>query len=211
MTDTTLPMTPIPIPPEAAASRPHLRAISMGPPPGVSHEECGTVESLAGVQGGYPVYADYWRPDDDQLAALNAGGFIELIQYVPRMVMHSMTVWTAARDEADPTGDLDVDTLRALLAAATPGPWEATGNDRIVSCSTSEPEGDPKWVAGRFGNQGAVVEALRKPDAALIAAAVNTLPELLDRLARVSALCDEWDGLSKGETATTRRIREALR
>lgn len=27
---------------------------------------------------------------------------------------------------------------------------------------------------------------------------------------RVRALCDEWDALSKGETATTRRIREAL-
>ena len=32
-----------------------------------------------------------------------------------------------------------------------------------------------------------------------------------DRVARVRALCDEWDRLSKGETATTRRIREALR
>lgn len=30
-------------------------------------------------------------------------------------------------------------------------------------------------------------------------------------IARVLALCDEWDGLSKGETPTTRRIRDALR
>lgn len=29
-------------------------------------------------------------------------------------------------------------------------------------------------------------------------------------LDRVLALCDEWDALSKGETTTTRRIREAL-
>lgn len=88
-------MTPIPIPPEAAATRPHLKALSIGPPPGVSDAECGTVESLVGMQDGYPVYADYWRPDPDQLEALAAGGFIELIQYAPRMVMHSLTVWAA--------------------------------------------------------------------------------------------------------------------
>ena len=31
------------------------------------------------------------------------------------------------------------------------------------------------------------------------------------RVGRVRALCDEWDVLSKGETPTTRRIREVLR
>lgn len=36
-------------------------------------------------------------------------------------------------------------------------------------------------------------------------------PALRARLGRVRALCDEWDVLSKGETPTTRQIREALR
>jgi hypothetical protein len=94
-------MTPVPIPPEAAASRPHLKAISVGPPPGVSDADCGTVESLAGIQDGYPMYADYWRPTPEQLEALAAGGFIELIQYAPRMVMHSMTVWDIGSEQAD--------------------------------------------------------------------------------------------------------------
>lgn len=86
-------MMPIPIPPEAAASRPTFRALRIGPPRGVSEADCSTVESLVGYQGGYPAYADYWRPTPDQLQALQAGGFIELIQYAPRMIMHSMTVW----------------------------------------------------------------------------------------------------------------------
>lgn len=104
---TTMSMTPIPVPPEAAASRPYLKAIRIGPPPGVSGADCGTVESLAGVENGLPMYADYWRPDPSQLEALVAGGFIELIQYAPRMVMHSMTVWTASADETGGCGWAD--------------------------------------------------------------------------------------------------------
>lgn len=98
---TDMSMTPIPIPPEAAASRPTLRALRIGPPPGVSDADCGTVESLTGISPeGYPMYAGYWRPTPDQLQALGNGGFIELIQYAPRMVMHSMTVWDVpARDD----------------------------------------------------------------------------------------------------------------
>lgn len=100
---TDMSMTPIPIPPEAAASRPTLHAVRIGPPPGVSDAECGTVEALAGGSPeGYPMFADYWRPTPEQLAALNAGGFIELVQYSPRMIMHSMTVWDVpAVDDAE--------------------------------------------------------------------------------------------------------------
>lgn len=95
-------MTPIPVPPEAAASRPDCQALRIGPPPGVSDADCGTLESLVGRSPeGYPMYAGYWRPDAGQLQALAAGGFIELIQYAPRMVMHSMTVWAAGPDPVD--------------------------------------------------------------------------------------------------------------
>lgn len=44
------PMTPIPIPPEAAAARPEFRVLSIGPPRGVSDDVCGTVGALVGVQ-----------------------------------------------------------------------------------------------------------------------------------------------------------------
>lgn len=97
-------MTPIPIPPEAAAARPAHRAVRIGPPPGVTNEECGTVEALVGPSPeGYPMFVNYWRPTPAQLDALAAGGFIELAQYAPRMVMHSLTVWDvpAAPTEAD--------------------------------------------------------------------------------------------------------------
>jgi hypothetical protein len=69
----------------------------------VSSEQCGTVESLVGMSPeGYPMYANYWRPTPAQLEALAAGGFIELIQYNTRMVMHSMTVWDVpAAEERD--------------------------------------------------------------------------------------------------------------
>lgn len=90
---TDQPMTPIPIPPEAAAARPDFRALAIGPPPGVSDDECGTVGALVGVLSGYPAFADYWRPTADQLEILQRGGFLELIQYAPRMIMHSLTVW----------------------------------------------------------------------------------------------------------------------
>lgn len=107
-------MTPIPIPPEAAATRPDCRALRIGPPPGVSDADCGTLESLVGKSPeGYPMYAGYWRPDAEQLEALAAGGFIELIQYAPRMVMHSMTVWSIptppATDTCGSTWEYDVD------------------------------------------------------------------------------------------------------
>jgi hypothetical protein len=95
-------MTPIPVPPEAAATRPHLKALRIGPPLGMTDRDCGTVEALAGIQDGYPLYADYWRPTLEQLEALAAGGFIELIQYAPRMVMHSMAVWTGSGTDTSP-------------------------------------------------------------------------------------------------------------
>ncbi len=87
-------MTPTPIPPEAAAARPDLKALRIGPPPGISDADCCTVEALVGSSPeGYAMVAGYWRPTPEQLEALTNGGFIELIHYAPRMVMHSMTVW----------------------------------------------------------------------------------------------------------------------
>ncbi len=87
-------MTPIPVPAQVRVARPQLCVRPIGPPRGMSDEEVGTVEALVGSMDGMPVYADYWRPTKAQLDMLNAGGFIELIQYTPQMNMHSMTVWS---------------------------------------------------------------------------------------------------------------------
>ena len=87
-------MEPIPVPLQAVRMNPRLRSIHVGPPPGISDEDCGTPEVLAGQSDdGYPVFADYWRPTPEQLNALIAGGYIELRQYHPQMIMHSMTVY----------------------------------------------------------------------------------------------------------------------
>lgn len=95
------PMTPTAVPAVVREHRPDLTTINVGPPPGVSDEDCGTVESLVGQVGGYAAYTSHWKPTVEQLELLNAGGSIELVQYVPRMVMHSMSVWPA--DEQPPT------------------------------------------------------------------------------------------------------------
>lgn len=87
-------MEPIGIPPAAVRLNPGLRAVHVGPPPGISDDDCGTPEVLVGESpDGYPVFADYWRPTPAQMNTLIEGGFIELRQYAPRMIMHSMTVY----------------------------------------------------------------------------------------------------------------------
>lgn len=99
-------MTPIAIPPSAKAKYPDLTARTVGPPPGISDDDCGTPEVLFGRSPeGYPVYADYWQPTPDQMALLNAGGYLELRQYVGQMVMHSLTVHER---EPDDPGDFSV-------------------------------------------------------------------------------------------------------
>lgn len=82
-----------------------------------------------------------------------------------------MTDWTTARVTPEMQAE-----LRRLLAAATPGQWEA--------------EGSQVW-----GPDGVLVAAVRehstlvdRPDAELIAAAANALPALLDAAAERDAL-----------------------
>lgn len=86
-------MEPIPVPAIAEAARPWAHKRAVGPPIGLSDEDCGTVEALVGEEQFGTVYRDYWRPTADQLQILNEGGFIELAQYTPQMMMHAMTVW----------------------------------------------------------------------------------------------------------------------
>ena len=85
----------------------------------------------------------------------------------------------------------EIERLRALLAEATPGPWEADDTSDWTNDSYGDEEGKPP-TSGWFRNCGVgKVDAgdystLTFADAALIAAAVNALPALLE-VAEVAA------------------------
>jgi hypothetical protein len=80
-----------------------------------------------------------------------------------------------------------LDGLEEARKAATPGPWEATGpradgGAYIDTRQVRLDDGSAPWI-GR---------AHRQPDAALIVAAVNALPELVAALRGVLALAEEF-------------------
>lgn len=74
---------------------------------------------------------------------------------------------------------VDIEKLRALLAAATPGPWKCMQDGTAAWID----QGNVKkavWLGIARGDQN-------RRDANLIAAAVNALPELLDKVERLRA------------------------
>lgn len=80
--------------------------------------------------------------------------------------------------------------LRALLAAATPGPWYVVGNDGCDGDSLT-PDFDAEEQATVSANKtergwctdsGCPGYGISVENARLIAAAVNALPTLLDRI-----------------------------
>jgi hypothetical protein len=94
-------MSAVPVPDVIRKRRPDTVLAAMGPPAGVSDTDCQTVEALVGLFAGMPAVADYFKPDDEQLDTLRDGGVIEFVQYAPRMVMHSVSVWPAAERDPD--------------------------------------------------------------------------------------------------------------
>lgn len=94
--------------------------------------------------------------------------------------------------------------FRSVAEAADNGgrPWEWSG-------------GYPQWII-RQGDAVLIAETYEGPDfPSTIAEFIATFDPptvlgLLDRLAKVRALCDQWDAMSKGETSTTRQIRDVL-
>lgn len=95
------------------------------------------------------------------------------------------------------------EALRELLAKATPGPWrqEFYRDGELLPDGTGglddyETPGSNVYVIDQSSDEGYCLtefDAGRPADAALIVAAVNALPGLLERLERVEALADEWD------------------
>ena len=76
---------------------------------------------------------------------------------------------------------VDTKALRALLEQATPGPWRS-GMGQDASSYTSE---TPIVESGPFDDPMTIADGLLDDDAALIAAAVNALPALLDAAERL--------------------------
>lgn len=77
-------MIPVAVPAEAKAAHPEGAVVDMAPPPGVSHAHCGTAQMLTRCLAteGFtaPTHYAYFRPTAEDLAVLNAGGFLELAQ-----------------------------------------------------------------------------------------------------------------------------------
>lgn len=98
-------MEPIPAPEAAKAGRPDCQVVSMGPPRGVSDDDCGTAEMLISGVGndlpGFPArrqYA-YYRPNEAEIEHLRRGGFIEFCQYGQVVQPFSASVWPAPYTE----------------------------------------------------------------------------------------------------------------
>jgi hypothetical protein len=141
-------MIPIPVPDEAKAERLDCRLVAMGPPRGVSDDDCGTVEMLIGGQPlpgftGRAQYA-YYRPTPEELEQLLAGGFLELCQIGNVVQPFSLAVWPApeppldegdASDDDTGSGDAGSHAAAAPSRAGSdsldvgPGPSEATPAD----------------------------------------------------------------------------------
>lgn len=92
-------MIPTTVPQVAKEEHPQLQVINIGPPRGVSAQDCGTVEAQVGqwrevgVFDGAPVVRTYWKPSEEELDYLqNHGGVIELTYFSDRMMVTSMNV-----------------------------------------------------------------------------------------------------------------------
>lgn len=72
---------------------PHCNS-QIGPPPGVSDQDCGTLHVKRWVDPhfGARVITSYWRPSAAELAALNAGGSIAINLYTAVQPMMSAQV-----------------------------------------------------------------------------------------------------------------------
>lgn len=74
-------MEPVAVPEQVKRHHPSYRLVQMGPPPGVSGDDCGTAEMLIGdrpVMAGFPGRDQmvFYRPDAYDLQLLNDGGVI---------------------------------------------------------------------------------------------------------------------------------------
>jgi hypothetical protein len=121
-------MTPVRVPDLARQARPLTELILMGPPPGVSDDDCGTVQMLVTNEVlpriGRAHYA-YFRPTDEELAALNQGAYLELALYGAGVQPFGLVV----------QGLVPVETIAASAHARAVAPdemWMRVSRERIA-------------------------------------------------------------------------------
>lgn len=93
----------------------------------------------------------------------------------------------------------DIKNLRALLAAATPGPWDVETQTENLSML---------W-GGAIRYDEHVCSELSEQDASLIAAAVNALPALLDEVEALWRVADAARAWREVQTMKTREDLDA--
>ncbi len=109
-------------------------------------------------------------PDGHQMPEV--GGLGRKSDYVLDGSIEAVEMVRARRHGGDLVSTPDLGELRRLLEAATPSEWVAQGGMVVAS-----PGPLAKYIADCFDEPGA-----SEDDAALIAAAINALPALLDDL-----------------------------
>lgn len=110
-----------------------------------------------------------------------------------------------------------IERLRARLAEATPGPWRWVHDSGSTMLWNAEPVGGPghvltPYVCASCAEHGTPCLGPIPADAALIAAAVNALPALLD-VAEAAAKSVEWGdvgGLLLDDVAALRAALDRL-
>lgn len=121
-------MIPASVPDLARRARPLTMTVSMGPPQGVSDDDCGTAEMLVShevLPGIGRAHYAYFRPTQEELQTLQDGGFLELalygsgVQPFGLLVQGLVPVDTIATSEHARQVGIDawLDDARRLIAA----------------------------------------------------------------------------------------------
>lgn len=90
----------VPVPENAKNAHPKHVVVSMGPPPGVSGDDCGTAQMLLGREPAMPGYGGrdqlaYFKPTATDLELLDAGGYIVMNQLGTVVQPFSVGAWPA--------------------------------------------------------------------------------------------------------------------
>lgn len=93
-----------PVPESAKRAHPNHVVVDMGPPPGVSDDDCGTAQMLLGREPAMPGFNGrdqlaYFKPSAADLEVLNAGGLLVMNQLGQVVQPFSVSVWPADRTD----------------------------------------------------------------------------------------------------------------
>lgn len=98
-------MKPSNVPDLAKQVRPDARVFPVGPPRGVSDDDCGTIEAQVEHGEFGPLWRTYWQPSDHELAQLRDGGRVELSLYASQLVMQYVGVLGPEHSPVSQTGE----------------------------------------------------------------------------------------------------------